>query len=213
MRIVDLSAPIAPSPEGVPAFQRTDVEYLDHAAGAAEIEELFEVPADLLLRGEGWARETLVLGTHNSAHVDAPWHYNSVVAGEPAQTIDELPLEWFFAPGVVVDATANADGEVVGAAQMAAGIGAAGHDLSAGDIVLVSTGRSALYGQTEYMRRVPGVTAEATRWLYEQGVRVMGIDAWGWDAPLDVQGREALARDEPGILWAAHQANLPYSQI
>ena len=213
MRIVDLSAPIAPSPEGVPAFQRTDVEYLDHAAGAAEIEELFEVPADLLLRGEGWTRETLVLGTHNSTHVDAPWHYNSVVAGEPAQTIDELPLEWFFAPGVVVDATANADGEVVGAAQMAAGIAAAGHDLSAGDIVLVRTGRSALYGEPDYMRRGPGVTAEATRWLYEQGVRVMGIDAWGWDAPLDRQAAAARAREERGVFWAAHQVDLPYSQI
>jgi kynurenine formamidase len=41
----------------------------------------------------------------------------------------------------------------------------------------------------------------------------MGIDAWGWDAPLDVQGREAIARDEHGILWGAQQANLPYSQI
>ena len=37
------------------------------------------------------------------------------------------------------------------------------------------------------MARGPGVTAEATRWLYEQGVRVMGIDAWGWDRPLHLQ--------------------------
>ena len=54
---------------------------------------------------------------------------------------------------------------------------------------------------------------EATRWLYERGVRVMGIDAWGWDGPLDRQAREALARQEPGVFWAAHQCDLPYSQI
>jgi kynurenine formamidase len=41
----------------------------------------------------------------------------------------------------------------------------------------------------------------------------MGIDAWGWDAPLDGQAMEALERDEPGIFWAAHQVDLPYSQI
>jgi kynurenine formamidase len=41
----------------------------------------------------------------------------------------------------------------------------------------------------------------------------MGIDAWGWDAPLDGQASEALERDEPGIFWAAHQVDLPYSQI
>ena len=58
------------------------------------------VPRGLLRDGEGWAVETFTrLGTHNSTHVDAPWHYNSTIGGERAQTIDELPLEWFFAPG------------------------------------------------------------------------------------------------------------------
>ena len=37
----------------------------------------------------------------------------------------------------------------------------------------------------------------------------MGIDAWGWDAPLDVQAKEAIERDEPGILWGAHQVRHP----
>ncbi len=41
----------------------------------------------------------------------------------------------------------------------------------------------------------------------------MGIDAWGWDAPLDKQAAQALERGEPGIFWGAHQVDLPYSQI
>ena len=41
----------------------------------------------------------------------------------------------------------------------------------------------------------------------------MGIDQWGWDAPLDKQAKEAIERDEAGIFWAAHQIDLPYSQI
>jgi kynurenine formamidase len=57
------------------------------------------------------------------------------------------------------------------------------------------------------------VTAEATRWLFDQGVRVMGIDAWGWDRPLHLQAAEAIERDQAGIFWAAHQVGLPYSQI
>ena len=96
---------------------------------------------------------------------------------------------------------------------MEAWIAAAGHELRPGDIVLVHTGRDAFIGQRDFMWRGPGVTPEATRWLYEAGVRVMGIDAWGWDAPLDSQAREAKARDESGIFWAAHQAGIPYSQI
>jgi kynurenine formamidase len=213
MRIVDLSAPIKPDPPSVPAFQRTEVEYLDHAAGAAEIESLFGVTADLLRDGEGWTRETLTLGTHNSTHVDAPWHYNSTIEGKRAETIDELPLEWFFGPGVVLDFRDREDGESIEAADLPAALDAAGHELEPGDIVLVRSGRDAFYGEPDYIRRGPGVTVAATRWLHERGVRVMGIDAWGWDQPLDRQAAEALRDQAPGVFWAAHQADLRYSQI
>ena len=75
------------------------------------------------------------------------------------------------------------------------------------------TGRDEFYDQLDYIARGPGVSAEATRWLYERGVRVMGIDAWGWDRPLHLQAAEAIERDQPGIFWEAHQADLSYSQI
>jgi len=41
----------------------------------------------------------------------------------------------------------------------------------------------------------------------------MGIDAWSWDAPLDIQAQAALEARKPGIFWAAHQLDLPYAQI
>ena len=81
------------------------------------------------------------------------------------------------------------------------------------DIVLVRTGCDALYDRPDYMGHGPGVTAEATRWLYQRGVRVMGIDAWGWDAPLYMQAERAKASGQAGVFWAAHQADLAYSQI
>jgi kynurenine formamidase len=214
MRFVDLSAPIAPSPPELPDVLRTDIAFSDHADGAAQIENLFGVPARLLRDGEGWATETFTnFGTHNSTHVDAPWHYNSTIAGQRAETIDELPLEWFFADGVVLDMTAKADGEKIEVADVEAELDRVGHVLKELDIVLVRTGRDAHYGEAGYMGLGPGVTLEATRWLFDRGVRVMGIDAWGWDAPLYMQAQEAIDRDEPGVFWAAHQADLPYSQI
>lgn len=212
-RLVDLSFVIRSSPADLPEFMRIDVAYTDHAHGAAEMEQLLDVDRRLFRNSEGPAGERLSIGTHATTHLDAPWHYNSTIAGQPAQTIDELPLDWFYGPGVVVDAREKADGDPVTRDEMEAGIAAAGHELAAGDIVLVRTGRDAFVAERDFMWRGPGVTAEATTWLYEQGVRVMGIDAWGWDAPLDVQAREAKKRDEPGILWAAHQADIPYSQI
>jgi kynurenine formamidase len=214
VRFVDLSAPIEQSPQELPDLLRTDISYSGHEEGARTIETMMGVPSRLLRDGEGWAVEEFTrFGTHNSTHVDAPWHYNSTVGGERAQTIDELPLEWFHAPGVVLDMTGKEDGDPMTAEEAQAAVEAAGHSLRPLDIVLVRTGRDEFYGQPDYMARGPGVTAEATRWLFEQGVRVMGIDAWGWDAPLHMQAAEAIERDEPGIFWAAHQADLPYSQI
>jgi len=186
---------------------------VSHDGGAAEIEGLLGVSRSLLRDGEGWTRETLHLGTHNATHVDAPWHYNSTVEGRRAETIDELPLEWFFGPGVVVDFSGRSDGEVITAADMEAAIAQAGHSLATGDIVLVRTDRDAFYGQPDYIARGPGVSAEATRWLYDHGVRVMGIDAWGWDRPLHLQAADALREGRPGIFWEAHQADLRYAQI
>ena len=57
-------------------------------------------------------------------------------------------------------------------------------------------------------------------WAVEEFTRlathsVTHVDAprWGWDGPLDRQAKEALARREKGVFWAAHQCDVPYSQI
>jgi kynurenine formamidase len=213
MRFIDLSAPISPSAADAPPFEQRSVQYASHAEGAAQVESLFDVPPALLRDGEGWAVETIAFMTHNVTHVDAPWHYNSRIQGNRAATIDELPLEWFFADGVVIDGTTKADGEPLTAAEIEGALSGSDTRLKPLDIVLIRTGRDAFYGHPDYVWRGCGVTAEATRWLFDRGVRVMGIDAWSWDAPLDRQAREALARGEPGIFWAAHQADLPYCQI
>jgi kynurenine formamidase len=214
VRLVDLSLPIVQGPPEMPDVFRTDIQFSGHAEGAAQVEALLGVPPRLLRDGEGWATETFTnLGTHNTTHVDAPWHYNSTIAGERAQTVDELPLDWFFAEGVVLDMTAKGDGEKIDVPDVEAELERIGHDPGEGEIVLVRTGRDAHHRELGYAALGPAVTADATHWLWKRGVRVMGIDAWGWDGPLHLQAQEALERDEPGVFWAAHQADLPYVQI
>jgi kynurenine formamidase len=214
MRFIDLSAPIAPGrPDALP-FERIGIRFTSHAQGAAQVQELFHVPPALLRDGEGWAIEEFTqLGTHSVTHVDAPWHYNSKIQGARSATIDELPLDWFFADGVVVDMTHKADGARVEPADFETALAGIGYALQPRDIVLVRTGRDAFYGQPDYVFRGCAVTAAATHWLYDRGVRVMGIDAWGWDGPLDRQARDAIEKQQPGIFWAAHQSGLAYSQI
>ncbi len=211
MTIIDLSATIRPSPPDSQAFDAVHITYSDHAEGAAQAEALLNVPAEVFRRSEGWATEEITrLGTHSTTHVDAPWHYNSTIAGQPAPTIDELPLSWFFGDGVVFDMTHKTRGQPVTPADLTAALEQLNHSLTPGDIALIRTGCDRFYGQPDYIFQGPGVTAEATRWLYEQGIRVMGIDAWGWDEPLDLQAARATEEKTGGIFWAAHQADLPY---
>ena len=211
MPLIDLSAPIRNDPPELPDVLRTEIELSGHDEGAELIQTMFGVGPELLRDGEGWATDTFTrFGTHSSTHIDAPWHYNSKIGGEPAQTIDQLPLDWFFAPGVVIEATDREDGEVLSTADVQERLP---RDLAERDIVLVHTGRDAFYDELDYVGRGPGVSAEATVWLYEQGVRVMGIDAWGWDAPLFMQAERAKESGEKGVFWASHQVDLPYSQM
>jgi len=214
MRFIDLTATISPSRPDALSFERVEIEYTSHAQGAAQVEALLHVPSTLLRDGEGWAVEEFgKLATHSVTHVDAPWHYNSKIQGRKAETIDELPLDWFFSDGVVLDMTAKEDGEKVEVTDLQEALAKIGYQLKPLDIVLIRTGRDAFYGRSDYVWKGCAVTPAATRWLYDQGIRVMGIDAWGWDGPLDRQAREALTRKEAGIFWAAHQADLAYSQI
>lgn len=214
MRFVDLSATITPTGPDAPPWEHTEITYVDHGTGAQQIEQLLGVPPALLRDEEGWAVEEFTyLGTHNTTHVDAPWHYNSRVQGTRAQTIDELPLEWFYGDGVCLDFTGKPDSEPVTTEELQAALERIGHELAPLEIVLLHTGRDELYGQPDYIARGCGVTREATHWLFDRGIRVMGIDAWGWDPPLPGQAAAALEAGEPGIFWAAHQADRPYSQI
>ena len=55
MRMLDLSTLIAPSPEGTPPFERTDIAYSSHAGGAAQAQAILKVPPSVFRHGEGWA--------------------------------------------------------------------------------------------------------------------------------------------------------------
>jgi kynurenine formamidase len=214
MRIIDLSATIAQTPDNTPDYSAVEIIYNSHAEGAAAAEALLNVPCALLRNREAWATEIIThLETHGTTHVDAPWHYNSMIQGQKAQTIDELPLEWFFGDGVRFDFHGKEDGDAITVADVENELQRIGYVLKPMNIVLMYTGRDAFYGRDDYFFKGCGVTAQATRWLYDKGIRVMGIDAWGWDRPLYLQAKDAVSSNQSDIFWAAHQINAAYSHM
>jgi len=51
----------------------------------------------------GLAWMDVKMSDHAGNHIDAPYHFGPTVAGEPAKTIDQVPLEWTMGPGVRLD--------------------------------------------------------------------------------------------------------------
>ena len=101
---------------------------------------------------------------------------------KPAWTIDEVPLEWCFQPGVKLDFRHFGDGYVVTAADVEAELKRIGHAAAAG-IVVVNTRAGSRYGHDDFVSAGCGMGYDATMYLLERGVRLTGTDAWSWDAP------------------------------
>ena len=216
MSLIDLSAPIEPSRRrSCRSRCGTEIEYADHAAGAQQIEALFGVPARLLRDGEGWAARR----SRASARTTPPTSTRRgtttrPIRGEPAKRIDELPLEWFFARACVLDMTDRGDGEAITAADVEAEL-ARDRPRARSRSTSSSCTPAATSSTTEldYIARGPGVTAEATRWLYERGVRVMGIDAWGWDRRFTCRRPRRSSATSPGSSGRRTRPTSQYSQI
>lgn len=216
-RIVDLSVPIENTVHADPPGMAPSVEYFAHGDTGQDIIAFFPgMTVEQLPGSEGWALEKVHLSTHNGTHVDAPYHYYSTMdGGVPAAKIDELPLEWFLGPGVKLDFRHRADGHVVSPAEIEAELARIGHDLAPGDIVLVNTAAGMAYGQADYVSRGCGMGRDATLWLTERGVRVVGTDGWSWDAPFVHTKKRWLETHDPSIIWEGHRAGMVrgYCQI
>jgi kynurenine formamidase len=201
--IIDLSVPLTPTPPE--SMLKVDIEYLSHEDGARLHGAFFGLTPEDLPEGRFAAVENVTLTTHSGTHLDAPYHYGPMSEGKPAKTIDEIPLEWCFGDGVVLDFTHKKAGEAIDVVDVEKALEKIKYNLKPFDIVLFMTGASKYYGQPNYMQANPGATRESTLWLIDKGIKVMGIDAWGWDRPFDVMVSE-MKQGIKGKVWEAHYA-------
>ncbi|MEO3875084.1 cyclase family protein [Nonomuraea sp. B12E4] len=149
MELVDLSVPIE---TGMPVYP-----------GDPEV----SVGPALTVARDGVNVLGLHLGSQSGTHVDAPFHIDDTL---PA--LDDLPLDRFCGPAVVVDARGLAPRSPIGAERFA--------EVVAPAIVLVATGWSAHWGTGAYQGH-PFLTEEAAELLAGRGIRTVGIDALSVD--------------------------------
>jgi len=207
-KIVDLSIYLENDVISDPPGHQPQIQYIKHSDSAQDIASIFPglAPEDLP-DAEGWAIEQINLNTHNGTHLDAPYHFASTMnQGERAWTIDEVPLEWCFQPGVKLDFRHLPDGHVVTADEVEAELARINHTLSPLEIVLVNTRAGSRYGHDDYVSSGCGMGYEATRYLLDRGIRVTGTDGWSWDAPFVHTAQRFSETQDPSIIWEGHKA-------
>lgn len=208
MKIIDLSIPIEDGLPSDPPIQIPKIQYCNHKDTAEQMAGFFKgCTVDDLPEGNGWGIEFLQVCTHSGTHVDAPYHYYPTMnGGEKAWTIDEVPLDWFIGDGVVMDFHDKPDGYKITAKDVEEYFEKIGYTLKEGDIVLVHTTAQKNWGRKEYLTTGCGVGREATLWLSQQGVHMVGTDAWSWDAPLSLVAERYRETNDPSIIWEGHKA-------
>ncbi len=201
LRIIDLSVPLdnnskEPSPP--------KITYYSHEQGAIGAATAFQVQPEDFPEKKAWSTEMVYLSTHTGTHVDAPWHYWPTSEGKPARKIDEMPLEWFYGDGVVLDFTDKPAGYEISSRDLQEKLEGINYQLKPFDIVMIRCDADKKLYNKDYAFSHVGASAEATHWLIDQGIKVMGTDGWGWDIPFHVQSSNYKKDPRPGVLWAAH---------
>ena len=219
------TTPLAPSPRfydlSLPLEESTSeprplrIIYGSHEQTAAIVAGFLGAKIADLPGGFGYASEEVSASTHTSTHVDAPWHYYPTSGGAPARTIDQIPLDWFYGDGVVLDLRAKERGGRITVPDLQDALEAIAYTIKPRDIVLIQTGADKLWGTPDYPLAGAGMSADAVRWLVEQGVRVMGSDAFAWDQPFYAMRQRLAQTGNPGVIFEAHRVavDLEYCQI
>ena len=201
VRLIDLSAPIRRfSMEPQASVIRTYPAAQRRREWAKKLQiKLTEVDA----RG---ARDDVEVSTRAGTHMEAPYRFGPKCEGRPAKTIDQVPLEWCFGRGVLLDFTGHPTARAIEVGDLRAEFTRIGHSLKAGDIVMLRTGAEDHFDtDPNFAECGSGLNRESLAWLVGQGVRVIGTDAESLDRPVDAM-LEDFRRGDRSSLFPVHLA-------
>lgn len=204
-RIIDLSKTIENRSKKDHPIIRIKIKHKPHAKSRWIVRIIGGLPFRLFPSNFiGWADDTIEkMGVHSTTHIDAPWHYSPLCGGKPAKTIDEIPLEWCYNNGIVIDMSHKVDFDPITIVDIQAFLDENKLVIVPNMIVLIKTGRDKYTGK-DFLFKGTGMSAAATEWLVDQGIKVMGIDQWGWDLPLKYMASKAKKDNDKNLFWEGH---------
>ncbi|SFB55283.1 Kynurenine formamidase [Rhizobium sp. NFR07] len=217
MQIIDISMTLENGVPSDPPGYEFDIDYIAHSDTVPMLQRRYPgLHGEDLVGGEAFALEKVTLSTHNGTHVDAPWHYGSVMSdGRPPRTIEHMPLDWFFRPAFKLDFRHFPDGYIVSPNDIDSELSRIGYRPSPFDIVVINTSAGAKFGSVDYAQSGCGMGRDATLHLTSMGIKVVGTDAWSWDAPFRYVAERYAKDHDASIIWEGHKAGLEteYCQI
>jgi kynurenine formamidase len=167
-RVIDLSLPIDPSTQVYPG----DPQVSFRAAAT--------------IASEGFNLLGIEMGSQTGTNCDAPYHFL-----ETGARIDEVSLDLFAGPGVVIDVRGKAPRAAITVADVVPYLDA----LEAGVIVIFHTGWPRYYGTPRYFDH-PYLDAAACQLLLDHGVRTFCLDTQNIDETPDAK--------HPGVGFPVH---------
>lgn len=139
--------------------------------------------------------------THSGTHIDAPMHFRP-----GGRTIDQVPLEWFYGDGVLLDFSAKQAGQRISLADVRGALDRLDASVGTGTIVLVRTGAGDHFADDPAFPDLGhAVDLDAFSWLLDQGVRVVGCDQESLEGPAGPMV-EALRAGDAAALYPIHYA-------
>jgi kynurenine formamidase len=203
MKFVDLSQPIR---NGAMEPQTSQVIYHTFEETARERAKKWNISMQAYpTPGLFIASETVTASTHSATHMDAPYHYGPSKDGSRTKTIDEIPLEWCFNDGIVLDFTDHLPEQLITAKDIAEQLKLIGYEIKPLDIVLIRTDADKYYDDPEFDQKHAGLSRDAVFFLTDSGVKIVGTDGWGVDSPTGVM-REELRIGHKDRFYPAHFA-------
>lgn len=120
---------------------------------------------------------------HMGTHLDAPRHFMT-----GGKTIDEIPLEWLYGPGVIVDLRDEMCELAVYTPEMIE----KRVKVAEGDLLVLHTGwhRYGQFGESpdeeKYVHYHPGPHPDMVPWLLKKKIHIWGVDAISTDHPMNL---------------------------
>jgi len=164
LEIIDLSQEIYP---GMPVYpNHPEVEITIHIS-----HEQWDGIGDSDLISPAVNR--LVFGEHIGTHVDALNHMARQFRG---QSINTMPLTMFYTEAICLDLSRKGLRELIEPVDIEHALAGTELAIKAGDTVLLYTDHYRRAFGTEAWQHGPGLSAEAARWLGEQGIAAFGVE-------------------------------------